>query len=83
MFMTKVLMQELSYHQDSSELFETVRDHAIRPLIYSDGGVHFWVGDGIVADSQMEAEFQDTLDKAKATLLMLRQEPQFRSGARL
>ena len=56
---------------------------AIRTLIYSDGRIRFWVGGGIVADSVMEAEFQETLDKAKAMLLMLRQEPQLRSGARI
>ena len=56
---------------------------AIRTLIYSEGWVRFWVGGGIVADSVMEEEFQETLDKAKAMLLMLRREPQLRSGARL
>lgn len=56
---------------------------AIRTLIYSDSQVRFWVGGGIVADSVMEEEFQETLDKAKAILLMLRKEPQLRSGARV
>ena len=56
---------------------------AIRTLIYSEGRIRFWVGGGIVADSVMEAEFQETLDKAKAMLLMLQQEPQLRSGVRL
>ena len=56
---------------------------AIRTLIYSEGRIRFWVGGGIVADSVMEEEFQETLDKAKAMLLMLAQEPQLRSGSRV
>ncbi len=56
---------------------------AIRTLIYSDGQVRFWVGGGIVADSVMGEEFQETLDKAKAIMLMLGNEPQVRSGARI
>ena len=55
---------------------------AIRTLIYSDGRIRFWVGGGIVADSVMTEEFQETMDKAKAMLQMLRQEPQLRPGAR-
>ncbi len=55
---------------------------AIRTLIYSDGRIRFWVGGGIVADSAMEEEFQETMDKAKAMLQMLGQEPQLRPGAR-
>ena len=53
---------------------------AIRTLIYADAKIRFWVGGGIVADSVMEEEFQETLDKAKAMLQMLSQEPQLRSG---
>ncbi len=56
---------------------------AIRTLIYADAKIRFWVGGGIVADSVMEEEFQETLDKAKAMLQMLNQEPQLRSGARI
>jgi para-aminobenzoate synthetase component I len=56
---------------------------AIRTLIYSDGQVRFWAGGGIVADSVMEEEFQETLDKAKAILLMLGNEPQLRSGVQV
>ena len=56
---------------------------AIRTLIYSDGRIRFWVGGGIVADSVMTEEFQETMDKAKAMLQMLRQEPQLRPGARI
>ena len=56
---------------------------AIRTLIYCEGRIRFWVGGGIVADSVMEDEFQETLDKAKAMLQMLSQEPQLRSGLRV
>ena len=56
---------------------------AIRTLIYSDAKIRFWVGGGIIADSVMEDEFQETLDKAKAMLQMLSQEPQLRSGVRV
>ncbi len=53
---------------------------AIRTLVYADGEIRFWVGGGIVADSEMEQEFQETLDKAKAMLRMLHHEPQVHSG---
>ena len=56
---------------------------AIRTLIYADAKIRFWVGGGIVADSVMEEEFQETLDKAKAMLQMLSQEPQLRAGMRV
>jgi para-aminobenzoate synthetase component I len=56
---------------------------AIRTLIYADAKIRFWVGGGIVADSVMEDEFQETLDKAKAMLQMLSQEPQLRAGMRV
>jgi para-aminobenzoate synthetase component I len=39
---------------------------AIRTMIISGGRVFFQVGGGIVADSQPESEFQETLDKGKA-----------------
>lgn len=39
---------------------------AIRTMIISGGRVRFQVGGGIVADSDPEAEFQETLDKGKA-----------------
>ena len=56
---------------------------AIRTLIYAEAKIRFWVGGGIVADSVMEEEFQETLDKAKAMLQMLSQEPQLRAGMRV
>lgn len=44
---------------------------AIRTLAYSEGTIRCWVGGGIVADSQCDAEYQETLDKASAMLGML------------
>lgn len=37
---------------------------AIRTLTYADNEIHFSVGGGIVADSSVEQEYQETLDKA-------------------
>jgi para-aminobenzoate synthetase component 1 len=39
---------------------------AIRTMIITGGRVYFQVGGGIVADSDPESEFQETLDKGKA-----------------
>lgn len=39
---------------------------AIRTMIISGGRVYFQVGGGIVADSEPEAEYRETLDKGKA-----------------
>ncbi|MDD2721272.1 MAG: aminodeoxychorismate synthase component I [Gallionella sp.] len=44
----------------------------IRTLVYSDGIIRCWAGGGIVADSQCDAEYQETLDKASAMLALLR-----------
>lgn len=41
---------------------------AIRTLAYAEGRAHFWAGGGIVVDSDAEAEYQETLDKASAFL---------------
>ncbi len=41
----------------------------IRTLILESGSAHFHVGAGIVADSQPEAEYQETLDKAAGIFL--------------
>ncbi len=38
----------------------------IRTLVVKDGTAYFQVGGGIVADSDPEAEYQETLDKARA-----------------
>jgi len=39
---------------------------AIRTLVYADGVARFWAGGGIVADSDCDAEFNETDDKAAA-----------------
>jgi para-aminobenzoate synthetase component 1 len=44
----------------------------IRTLVYSGGEIRCWAGGGIVADSQVESEYQETLDKAAAMLKLLR-----------
>lgn len=45
---------------------------AIRTLVYANGEIRCWAGGGIVADSNMEAEYQETMDKAAAMLELLR-----------
>ncbi len=45
---------------------------AIRTLVYSGGSLRFWAGGGIVADSERQAEYQETFDKAKAMLSLIR-----------
>ncbi len=44
---------------------------AIRTMVYSGGSVRFWAGGGIVADSQLDEEYQETFDKAAALLKLL------------
>src|SRR5450759_3358540 len=44
----------------------------IRTLVYSDNEISCWAGGGIVADSDVAAEYQETLDKASAMLKLLR-----------
>ena len=44
---------------------------AIRTLVYSGNEIRFWAGGGIVADSVMADEYQETLDKASAMLRLL------------
>ena len=46
---------------------------AIRTLVVSRGEVRFWAGGGIVADSRMEEEYQETFDKAAPMLKLLQQ----------
>ncbi len=45
---------------------------AIRTLVHRDGWCGFQVGGGIVADSEPESEYQETLDKARALVAALR-----------
>lgn len=44
---------------------------AIRTLTWRDGILTFWAGGGIVADSHVDAEYQECLDKAAAVFQML------------
>ncbi|MFN2349459.1 MAG: aminodeoxychorismate synthase component I [Thioalkalivibrio sp.] len=44
---------------------------AIRTLVHGGGEVRFWAGGGIVADSRVDEEYQETLDKAAAMLRLL------------
>lgn len=45
---------------------------AIRTLVHNHDKIHCWAGGGIVADSELAAEYQETLDKASAMLELLR-----------
>jgi para-aminobenzoate synthetase component 1 len=47
---------------------------AIRTLVYSHGMIRCWAGGGIVADSRLSDEYQETFDKASAMLRLLQQE---------
>ncbi len=44
---------------------------AIRTLVYANGEIRGWAGGGIVADSDKDAEYKETMDKAAAMLSML------------
>jgi para-aminobenzoate synthetase component 1 len=44
---------------------------AIRTLINAAGRIRFWAGGGIVADSKVEEEYQETFDKAAALTQLL------------
>jgi para-aminobenzoate synthetase component 1 len=46
---------------------------AIRTMVYSRGEIRFWAGGGIVADSNVDDEYQETFDKAAAMLKLLQQ----------
>jgi len=54
----------------------------IRTFIIKDGKAYFQVGGGIVYDSDPEAEYQETLDKAKALIEALELSPQLAMGVR-
>jgi len=47
---------------------------AIRTLVHSAGTLRFWAGGGIVADSVLEEEYQETFDKVSALLRLLQQQ---------
>lgn len=44
---------------------------AIRTAVYSKGIIRFWAGGGIVADSEMQKEYRETLDKASGMLQLM------------
>lgn len=44
----------------------------IRSLVYSENEIFCWAGGGIVADSVVSAEYQETLDKAAGMLRLLK-----------
>jgi para-aminobenzoate synthetase component I len=46
---------------------------AIRTLVCSGGVIRCWAGGGVVADSRLEDEYQETFDKAAAMLKLLQQ----------
>jgi para-aminobenzoate synthetase component 1 len=46
---------------------------AIRTLVHSHNTIRFWAGGGIVNDSLMEDEYQESFDKAGAMLDLLQQ----------
>ena len=46
---------------------------AIRTLVHSNNTIRFWAGGGIVNDSVMEDEYQESFDKAAALLRLLEQ----------
>jgi para-aminobenzoate synthetase component 1 len=46
---------------------------AIRTLVHSDSTIRFWAGGGIVNDSMVEEEYQESFDKAAAMLELLQQ----------
>jgi len=43
----------------------------IRTLVHARGRMSFWAGGGIVADSSLEGEYQESYDKAAAMLELL------------
>jgi para-aminobenzoate synthetase component 1 len=54
---------------------------AIRTLVHAAGTIRFWAGGGIVADSNLEDEYQETFDKAAAMLTLLQQTAANRFGS--
>jgi para-aminobenzoate synthetase component 1 len=44
---------------------------AIRTLVQHGDSIYTWAGGGVVADSQVDAEYQESLDKAAAMLEVL------------
>ena len=53
---------------------------AIRTLLCTDDRIYAWAGGGIVADSTVESEYQESLDKAAALLAILEAEDSALAG---
>jgi para-aminobenzoate synthetase component 1 len=51
---------------------------AIRTLVHTGGRMSFWAGGGIVADSSLEGEYQESIDKAAALFNLLTQNDSLR-----
>ena len=51
---------------------QTDTNIAIRTMVWNQDKIHVWAGGGIVMDSRMESEYQETYDKAAAMLKVLR-----------
>ena len=54
---------------------------AIRTLVFDECRMHCWAGGGIVADSSLEGEYQETFDKAAALLKLFEQKEVQRVGS--
>ena len=52
---------------------------AIRTILHHDQSMYFYAGGGIVHDSEVDAEYQETFDKAAAMIASI--EPRHRSYA--
>ena len=50
---------------------------AIRTILHQQQQMHFYAGGGIVYDSEVNSEYQETFDKAAAMLRVLNQDKQF------
>ena len=55
---------------------------AIRTAIAEGGRLYFGAGGGIVAESDPEAEYQETLDKAQAFIRLLSRATRYEVAAR-
>ena len=53
---------------------------AIRTLLLAQGRLYCWVGGGIVLDSEVEAEYQESFDKAAAMLSLFNDASEYAVG---
>ncbi len=51
---------------------------AIRTAVFANGQIRFWAGGGLVADSEVDKEYRETLDKASSMMQLMER---FRVGA--